>query len=58
MEDRSSQDGQERFLRLDDARVVRCWCGFWGCTEAQLRQAVQAVGNSVEAIHAFLKRNP
>jgi len=58
MEDRSSQDGQERFLRLDDARVVRCWCGFWRCTEAQLRQAVQAVGNSVEAIHAFLKRNP
>lgn len=34
---------------------VRYWCDSLGCTEAQLRESVRAVGNSPEDVRAFLR---
>lgn len=34
---------------------VRWWCREFGCTESQLRAAVQAVGVSAEAVRGKLK---
>ena len=34
---------------------VRYWCDALGCTEAQLRESVQAVGTSPEDVRDFLK---
>ena len=34
---------------------VRYWCESLGCTEAQLRESVQAVGNSPARVREFLK---
>ena len=36
---------------------VRYWCGKWGCTAADLRAAVAAVGVSSSAVEAWLRRN-
>jgi hypothetical protein len=33
---------------------VRYWCEVLGCSEAQLRESVQAVGNSPENVRAYL----
>jgi len=47
----------------DDSRVnvgqdheVRYWCGKYGCTEAELREAVKAVGTSAAAVGEYLKK--
>ena len=34
---------------------VRYWCDSLGCTEAQLRESVQAVGHSPAEVRQFLK---
>ena len=34
---------------------VRYWCGKWGCSEAELRAVVGAVGVMVDKIEAHLK---
>ncbi|TPG21399.1 DUF3606 domain-containing protein [Variovorax ginsengisoli] len=47
-----------RTIQINDLRDVRAWCNAWGCSEAQLRLAVRAVGNSADAVHAYLLRNP
>jgi hypothetical protein len=36
---------------------VRDWCKSLGCTEAQLRKAVEEVGDSAEKVHTWLKNN-
>jgi len=34
---------------------VRYWCDSLGCTEAQLRESIQAVGDSPASVRDFLK---
>jgi hypothetical protein len=34
---------------------VRYWCDALGCTEAQLRESVQAVGSSPARVREFLR---
>jgi hypothetical protein len=42
-------------VEIADGNEVRYWCESLGCTEAQLREAVQAVGSSPAKVRAFLK---
>jgi hypothetical protein len=35
---------------------VRYWCEKFGCTEAQLRAAVKAVGHSAAKVEEYLKK--
>lgn len=48
-------ESQERTILIDDLRDVRAWCNLWGCSEAQLRLAVRAVGDSADAVRAYLR---
>lgn len=43
-------------VNVNEAWEVRYWCGKWGCTEAQLRAAVKAVGVSSAAVARHLGR--
>ena len=42
-------------VEIADGNEVRYWCQSLGCTEAQLRESVQAVGSSPERVREFLK---
>ena len=42
-------------VQIADGNQVRYWCDSLGCTEAQLRESVQAVGNSPANVRDFLK---
>ncbi len=42
-------------VEIADGNQVRYWCDSLGCTEAQLREAVRAVGSSPPDIRDFLK---
>ena len=42
-------------VEIADGNEVRYWCESLGCTEAQLRESVQAVGSSPERVREFLK---
>jgi hypothetical protein len=42
-------------VEIADGNEVRYWCDSLGCTEAQLRESVQAVGSSPESVREFLK---
>ena len=42
-------------VEIADGNQVRYWCESLGCTEAQLRDSVQAVGSSPENVREFLK---
>ena len=42
-------------VEIADGNEVRYWCESLGCTEAQLRESVQAVGNSPARVREFLK---
>jgi len=42
-------------VEIADGNEVRYWCETLGCTEAQLRESVQAVGSSPENVRAFLR---
>ena len=42
-------------VEIADGNEVRYWCQSLGCTEAQLRESVQAVGSSPESVREFLK---
>ena len=44
-----------KLVRLAEGHEVREWCKSLGCTEAQLRESVQAVGNAPENVREFLK---
>ncbi|MCY1003925.1 DUF3606 domain-containing protein [Myxococcus sp. MISCRS1] len=41
-------------INLNQPYEVRDWCASLGCTEAQLRAAVAAVGNSAKAVRTYL----
>jgi hypothetical protein len=42
-------------VQVADGNQLRYWCQSLGCTEAQLRESVQAVGDSPVNVRAFLK---
>ena len=44
-----------KIVEIADGNEVRYWCESLGCTEAQLRESVRAVGNSPENVRQFLK---
>lgn len=41
-------------VEIADGNQVRYWCDALGCTEAVLRESVQAAGTSPEAVRAYL----
>lgn len=57
MSDDTSKTGQDRkLISLKEDYEVRDWCKSLGCTPEQLRAAVKAVGNSAEAVRAYLAK--
>lgn len=42
---------------LDQDWEVQLWTRHFGCSEAELRRAVKAVGNSADEVRAFLRRH-
>ena len=56
MSDYTTATGHDStIVEVADGNEVRYWCDSLGCTEAQLRESVQAVGSSPESVRAFLK---
>lgn len=45
-----------KLVALNEPQEVLAWTKSLGCTEAQLRDAAPAVGNSAEAVHFRLKK--
>ena len=43
-------------ISLSEDYEIRDWTQSLGVSEAELREAVDAVGNSVDAVRAYLKR--
>ena len=41
-------------IEMDDPREVNWWCKQFGCSEEQLRLAVQRVGNSAAKVEQLL----
>lgn len=41
-------------VEIADGNEVRYWCETLGCTEAQLLESVQAVGNAPQRVREFL----
>ena len=57
MADDPKKTGLDRkLIALNEPHEVLSWTESLGCTEAQLRDAVKAVGNSAEAVRVFLKK--
>ena len=53
--DRGPQDRAR--ISLEEDHELRYWTGALGVSEAQLRTAVGAVGNSAEKVRQFLGRS-
>ena len=50
-----SKTGLDRkLISLEEVHEMRSWTQSLGCTEAELRAAVKAVGNSAEAVREHL----
>jgi len=43
-----------KLISLKEDYEVRDWCKSLGCTQAELEQAVAAVGHSAEAVRKYL----
>jgi hypothetical protein len=56
MSDYSTATGHDsEVVEIADGNQVRYWCHSLQCTEAQLRESVQAVGTSPAKVRRFLK---
>lgn len=56
MSDYATATGHDNtIVELREGQQVRYWCEALGCTEAQLRESVAAVGTSPENVREFLK---
>ena len=56
MSDYTTATGHDTsIVEIAAGNEVRYWCEALGCTEAQLRESVQAVGNSPEHVRAYLQ---
>ncbi|MGJ7574883.1 DUF3606 domain-containing protein [Variovorax sp. RB2P76] len=57
MADDPKKTGLDRkLIAVNEPHEVLSWTNLLGCTEAQLRDAVKAVGNSAEAVRVYLKK--
>lgn len=57
MADDPKKTGLDRkLIALNEPHEVLSWTKSLGCTEAQLREAVKAVGSSAEAVRVYLKK--
>jgi hypothetical protein len=57
MSDNKKQTGQDRKrISLEEDYEVRDWTKSLGCTEAQLREAVKAVGHSADEVREYLAK--
>lgn len=55
MSDDTKKTGLDRkLISLEEDYEVRDWTRGLGCTPAQLREAVKAVGNSAEKVREYL----
>jgi len=52
---RTATGHDSEVVEIADGNQIRYWCHTLGCTEAQLREAVQAVGRSPAEVRQFLK---
>lgn len=43
-------------INVNQPHEVEYWCAALGCTEEELEEAVEAVGDSVEAVRGYLNR--
>jgi hypothetical protein len=55
-DDKSKTGADRKLISLAQAHELRDWTQSLGCTEQQLRDAVKAVGNSAEAVRAYLAK--
>ena len=44
-------------VNVHETWEVKYWTGKWGCTEAELKAAVQAVGFMAEKVEAYLRHH-
>ena len=55
MSDDTSKTGlDQKLFSLEEDYEVRDWTKSLGCTPAELREAVKAVGNSAEKVREYL----
>ena len=55
LDKRHPQDGKR--INLNQKHEVRDWCRKLDCTEEQLEEAVDAVGDSVAKVKIWLRQN-
>jgi hypothetical protein len=55
-DDASRLDQRRPDLDLGDDEHVRMWCQHLGCTTAELRDAVRAIGTKNQLVQDFLRR--
>ena len=55
-DDKSKTGADRKLISLEQAHELRDWTKSLGCTEQQLRDAVKAVGNSADAVRAYLAK--
>lgn len=56
MSDYTTATGHDsKIVEIADGNEVRYWCESLGCTEAQLRESVRAVGSSPQRVREYLK---
>ena len=54
-DDKTNRGSPDRdLISLKEPYEVRDWCKSFGCTEAELRDAVAKVGHSAAAVRAYL----
>ncbi|MDA8450424.1 DUF3606 domain-containing protein [Acidovorax sp. NCPPB 3859] len=57
-DDKTKVNGADRrLINLSEDYEVRDWASVLNCDEYELRRAVQAVGNSAEAVRSYLAQN-
>ena len=55
MPDNPNKTGLDRkLIAIDEPHEVRSWTEALKCSETQLRDAVRVVGNSADAVRAYL----
>jgi Protein of unknown function (DUF3606) len=52
---RTATGHDSEVVETTDGNQVRYWCHSLGCTEAQLRESVQAVGHAPADVRQFLQ---
>lgn len=55
-DDKKATGLDRKLIALGEDYEVRDWTKSLGCTEAELRAAVKAVGNSAEAVGDYLRK--